>query len=66
MPSQGSATRADGPPHGDTSSYPSMAGGRERGGRWRLFSLEGEEGGEESNEERQEGEEKLQSEAAHM
>lgn len=38
MPSQGSATRADGPPRGDTSSYPSMAGGRE-------IEREREEGG---------------------
>lgn len=37
MPSQGSATQADGPPRGDARRHPSMAGGREiereRGGR---------------------------------
>lgn len=29
MASQGSAVQADGPPHGDASSYPSMADRRE-------------------------------------
>lgn len=29
MPSQGSAAQADGPPHGDGSSHPSMADRRE-------------------------------------
>lgn len=46
MPSQGSATQADGTPHGDASSYPSMADRRRGGGneKLRMFSLDEEEG----------------------
>lgn len=40
MPSQGSEIQADGPAHGDTSSYPTMAGRREiergSGGVWKF------------------------------
>lgn len=48
MPSQGSATQADGPPHRDASNYPSMADRREiervrvgrRGSRKQDWSVE--------------------------
>ena len=61
MPSQGSATHADGPTHGDTSSYPSMADRTEiergRVGRVGRVVRVGRVGrGEQSN---QEGEEVL-------
>lgn len=54
MPSQGSAALADGPPHGNTSSYPSMADRSEREQRGKAAQLVRTE--EQSSQNSQEGE----------
>lgn len=59
MLSQGSATQADGPPHGNTSSYPTMTDRREAEmGGWGGGGLAWKSGRrtrEQSNQKRQDG-----------